>query len=194
MDVKKSFFLDLLRDKRMSLRTLAKRMDILPSQLSLTFSGVRRMQIAEAVKIAQVLGAPINEVMVNAGIEEARTDRRRCKVVGFLNGDCEVDAPADGVIDKTLMPEGLSSECEAIQARTVGTPMAWADGWVFFSTEKQDPDDLEGRFVRAKIKDGPEVLATIRRGYEPGTFNLSGPRNLVSQRIDWAKAIVLTRH
>lgn len=194
MDVKKSFFMDLLRDKRMSLRTLAKRMDILPSQLSLTFSGTRRMQIAEAVKIAQVLGAPINEVMVNAGIEEARTDRRRCKIVGFVNGDSEIHPPEDGVIDKTLMPEGLSSECEAVQARTTGTPLAWADGWVFFSNGKQDPDELEGRFVRAKIKDGPEVLATILRGYEPGTYNLSGPRNMVSQRIEWAKAVILTRH
>lgn len=194
MDVKKSFFIDLLRDRKMSLRTLAKRMDILPSQLSLTFSGTRRMQIAEAVKIAQVLGAPINEVMVNAGIEEARTDRRRCKVVGFVNGQGEIDPPADGAIDKTLMPEGLPSDCEAVQARTVGTPLAWTDGWLYFSSGKQDPDDLEGRFVRAKIKDGPEVLATIRRGYEPGTFNLIGPCSLVSQRIEWAKAVILTRH
>lgn len=194
MDVNKPFFLDLLRDRRMSLRTLAKRLDILPSQLSLTFSGTRRMQIAEAVKIAQVLGAPINEVMVNAGIEEARTDRRRAKVIGFMNGKGEIEpCPIDST-DRTLIPEGLARECDAIQARTSETPLAWADGWVFFTNGKHEPEELVGRFVRTKIKDGPEVLATIRRGYEPGTFNLSGMTNLVSQRLEWAAPILLTRH
>lgn len=194
MVVNKSFFLDLLQDRGMSLRTLAKRLEILPSQLSLTFSGTRRMQIAEAVKIAQILGASLNEVMVNAGIEEARTDRRRCKVIGFLNGKGEVEPCDPDAITRTLIPEGLPAECEAIQARTSDTALAWADGWVFFTNGKQDPDELKGRFVRAKVKDGPEVVATIRRGYEPGTYNLSGMSNLVSQRLEWASPILLTRH
>ncbi len=194
MTVNKSFFLDLLKDRSMSLRTLAKRLDILPSQLSLTFSGVRRMQISEAVKIAQILGAPLNEVMVQAGIEEARTDRRRCEVIGFMNGRGEVEKPPQGEVDRTLIPEGLSADVRAVQARTAHSKLDWMDGFLMFCNGKQEPDELLGRLVWAKIQGGNEVIATVRRGYSPGTYNLSGPFVLESQRLEWAAQILLTKH
>lgn len=192
-DVNKRFFEDLLRDRSMSLRQLAKRMDILPSQLSLTFTGKRRMQIAEAVKIAQILGTTINEVMINAGIEEAKLDRQRVRVVGILNGEGEVDTN-ESTIERTIAPQGLPSDCTAIQARTADSPLAWLDGWVFFCNGRQPPEELIGKFCHVKIADGPAVLATIGRGYSSGTYNLSGPFSRVSQRLEWASPIIATRN
>lgn len=195
MEVNKRFFDDLLKDRGLSLRQLSKRMDILPSQMSLTLNGKRRMQISEAVKIAQILGAPINEVMINAGIEAARSDRRRCDVLGILQGDGSVAAVQGS--ERTIAPEGLPEDCQAVQARTAESPLGWMDGWVFFCSGKQEPKELVGRFCWIKIEGGPEVLATIRRGYDPGTYTLMGPlasREMVSQRIEWAAPVVLTRH
>lgn len=194
MDTNKKFFEDLLRDRRLSLRQLAKRLDILPSQLSLTFNGKRRMQIAEAVKIAQILGAPINEVMLHAGIEEARTDRRRVTITGYMNGKFEVLPNDPESTERTLLPEGLPGDCRAIQARTAGTPMAWADGWVLFANGQQDPEEVLGTFCIVKMTDGTEAVGTLGRGYEPGTYSLHGPISRTSQRLEWASRIILTRH
>jgi hypothetical protein len=55
-------------------------------------------------------------------------------------------------------------------------------------------DDMLGRFCWAKITGGPEVLAVIRRGYTPGAFNLSGPFTMESQRLDWVRPVLITRH
>jgi len=192
METNKAFFEDLIRDRRLSLRQLAKRMDILPSQLSLTFNGKRRMQISEAVKIAQILGTPINEVMVNAGIEEAAMGRKRCKVVGAMAGIGVVNKTAN--IERTIAPEGLPTDSMAIQARTAETPLSWMDGWVFFCTVKQSPEELLSRFCYIGIDDGQEVMATIQRGYTPGTYNLSGPYQASSQRLSWACPVVQTRN
>lgn len=192
MVVNRRFFDDMLKDRQISLRTMAKRMDMLPSQLSLTFSGKRRMQITEAIRISQILGVPVNEVMVNAGIEEARVGRRRSTVAGILNGLGHVMPATE--LERTIAPEGMPEGCTAIQARTADSPLSWLDGFVIFCDAQQAPEDMLGRFCWAKITDGPEVLAVIRRGYTPGTFNLSGPFTMESQRLDWVRPALITRH
>lgn len=194
MDTNKKFFEDLLRDRRMSLRQLSKRLDILPSQISLTFNGKRRMQISEAVRIAQILGAPINEVMLAAGIEEVRTDRNRVTISGYVDGQFEVTPPEPGGMDRTLLPDGLPADSRAIQARTAGTPVAWMDGWMFFVNGQQEPEELLGVFCLAKLDNGQEVVGTLGRGYEPGTYTLHGPVQRTSQRIVSVARILMTRH
>ena len=194
MSVNKSFFEDLLKDRKLSLRQLSKRLEILPSQLSQTFNGKRRMQITEAVKIAQVLGAPLNEVMIAAGIEEARMNARRCTVVGCMSGAGEVVLKGPDAVIRTLLPDGLPPEAVAIQARTDESALSWMDGWLFFMAGEHKPEEMAGRFCRVQITDGPQVMATIRRGYEAGTYNLSGPTSMASQRLDWASPVLITKN
>lgn len=193
MEVNKRFFEDLLKDRRLSLRSVARQMDILPSQLSLTLSGKRRMQIAEAVKLGQILGAPMAEVMIAAGIEEAKTDRRRCNVIGHLLGSGQVEMVEKGAVERVMVPDGLPGEVCAIQARTIDSPFSYMDGWLYFVlAEKQEPSELIGCFTLAKLEDGPLVMGTLRRGYSTGTYNIhSGPQNLTSQRIEWASKVVM---
>lgn len=197
MEVNKRFFDDKLRDRRLSLRSVAKQMDMLPSQLSLTLNGKRRMQIAEAVKIGQILGAPLADVMIAAGIEEAKHDRRRCNIIGHLVGGGEVsmtkiDPVGKGAIERVIIPDGLPDNVEAIQARTHGSNFAHADGWLFFlSAERQSPNELIGQFSAVQIENGPMVVGTIGRGYTSGTYNvMAWPLNLESQRIEYAKRII----
>ncbi|QBQ72165.1 putative lambda repressor-like DNA-binding protein [Serratia phage Parlo] len=194
--VNKRFFDDLMSDKRLSLRSIAKRMDMLPSQLSLTLNGKRRMQIAEAVKLSQILGAPLAELMIAAGIEEAKQERRRVTVIGHINGEGQIIPAANGSVDRVMLPDGLPDECVALQYRTADTQISFTDGWLMFSLrEKQDPNEVIGCFCRAKIVDGPEVVGTVRRGYESGTFNVSiGLYSHQSIRLEWAAKILITLH
>lgn len=55
-----------------------------------------------------------------------------------------------------------------------------------------EPDAI-GRFCLAKVDGGPAVLATVRRGYREGTFNLSGPYTKDSERLEWATPILISR-
>lgn len=193
MPVNKRFFDDLMKDRRLSLRSIARQLDMLPSQLSLTLNGKRRMQITEAVKLGQILGAPMAEVMIAAGIEEARLDRRRCNVIGHLTGTGEVQLVEPGSVERVMVPDGLPDDVFAIQARTMDSAFSYMDGWVYFgSSEKQDPADLTGCFSLVQIVGGALMMGTIRRGYSTGTFNVqAGPMNLTSQRIEWASKIIM---
>lgn len=190
--VNKAFFDDLLVSKGMSLRQLAKRMDVLPSQLSLTFNGKRRMQMAEAVRISQLLGAPLSEVMAAAGIIEATA--RRCKVVGILTGDAFIKEVEKDSIERVMVPDGMPSEVVAIQARTAESPLGFMDGWVMFCNGEQPPEELLDRYCVVKLADGRQLPATIRRGYTPGTFNLFGINTLLNERVVSASPILITRH
>lgn len=63
----KRFFRRLMADRELSLRSLAARMDMGHSQLSLTMSGARRLQLAEAAQLAELLGISLQEVAEHAG-------------------------------------------------------------------------------------------------------------------------------
>lgn len=189
----KRFFENLLRDKKISLRGLARRLDILPSQLSLTLSGKRRMQLGEAVQIAQIFGLPLQEIAIHAGIQAARADVARVRVTGILKGDGTIGEQT--AIERTPADLRLPEHAEAIHARTSDSPLSWLDGWVMFTDERSAPSDaIIGRLCRVKIAGGPEALATVRRGYRSGTYSLFGPYNAESQQIEWAAPVLYTRH
>lgn len=194
MTVDRRFFETLMANKKLSLRALAARMDMKHSQLSLTFSGARRMQLDEATKLAEIFGVPLHRIAEAAGVADSRSNGKRVQVMGAMQGDGTVDIYADGVIERTTTPDGLPDNVVAIQAHSVDTTASWMDGFVFFfSPSTEIAPDAVGRFCIAKIENGPVVLATVRRGYRMGTFNLSGPYTKDSERLEWAAPVMIVR-
>ena len=195
MDVNRRYFEGLMADRGLSLRQLAARMGMSHSQLSLTFSGTRRMQLDEACKLAEILGVTLQQVALNAGISGASNAGRRVAVIGALRGAGEVELNDGDAIQRTLCPDGMPVNVEAIQARTADSPLAWMDGFVFFyDPEAKGNGGTLGRFCLIKLADGRQVIATMRRGYQEGTCGLSGPFNSEGEQIDWATPILFTRH
>jgi transcriptional regulator with XRE-family HTH domain len=185
-----------MAEKRFSLRSLATKMGMTHSQLSLTFSGARRMQLDEAVKLSQLLGVPLSSVAANAGVDSNFSVSRRVRVIGALHGSGEVEVYDSSVIERTTVPEGLPDEVVAVQARTLDSPLAWMDGWVFFCMPPNggvDPGVI-GRFCVVACEGGPALVALVRRGYREGTYNLSGPVPRESQRLTWATPVLMTRN
>lgn len=190
MTVDKRFFKALMAQQKLSLRAVAAKMGMGHSQLSLTFSGKRRMQLDEANQLAKILGVSLPQVAEAAGIASVRDNR--LPMLGFLRGDGTVQA-----LDKperTAAPAGLPDGAVAIQARTADSASAWLDGWLFYCARSNEvAGDAVGRFCYAKIADGPLVLATVRRGYQVGTFNLSGPYAAESVALEWASPVLLSK-
>lgn len=195
MTVNRRFFDNLIAERGLSLRQLATRMGMSHSQLSLTFSGMRRMQLEEACKLASILGVTLQKVAVEAGIEGARQAGRRATVIGALRGNGEVELyEGKGVVQRTNCPEGLPQNVEVIQARTADSPLSWLDGWLFyFDPETDGLTNSLGRLSYIELEDGRKVVAALRRGYQEGTYALSGPFNSESEKVASATPILMAR-
>jgi transcriptional regulator with XRE-family HTH domain len=190
MTVDKRFFKALMAQQKLSLRAVATKMGMGHSQLSLTFSGKRRMQLDEANQLAKLFGVPLARIAEAAGIAGVRDTR--LPMLGYMCGDGSVvllEKP-----ERTPAPEGLPEGVIVLQAHTADSANAWMDGWAFFCVRPTEvAGDAVGRFCYAKIEGGPAVLATVRRGYQVGTFNLSGPYSAESVVLEWASPVLLSR-
>lgn len=195
MEVNKRFFEALLQGKDMSLRSLAKLMGMSHSQLSLTFSGDRRMQIDEAAQLATIFGQPLYKVIEAAGVSVRSAQGQRVSVVGVMRGDGTVQLHEEGTIERTAAPLDLQEGCVAIQARTAGSALDWMDSFVFFCPDPAGVDaGALGRFSFAMLKDGTAVMATVKRGYRENTYNLSGTFARESAALEWATPVIITRN
>lgn len=194
--VDRRFFESIMTAKKLSMRALAAKMDKTHSQLSLVFSGQRRMQLDEAAVMAEILGVPLHRIAEAAGVGKAgKAGVRRVEVIGAMNPRGIVDLYPKGVVERATLPEaGLPDNTIAVQARTADSPASWMDGWVFFCAKASEVEpDATGRFCLAKTDAGEMVLATVRRGYRDGTYNLQGPYSAESVRLEAATPVLITR-
>lgn len=196
MPVNKRYFSDLMKDRKLSLREVARRMEVWPAALSRSLDDKRKMQMEEAVALARILAVPLAEVMVNAGIEQAVTAGRRCSIIGHIVENSVVEPVAPDVIERIAIPDGLPDDVVAVQTHTSETPGGFSDGWVTFLGPKADAVDCLGMYSLVSIEGGDWAMGTIRRGYSPGTYNLfqSGRQQTKNVRIEWARRAILTLH
>ena len=193
--VDRRYFEALMQSKDLSLRGLAKRMDMSHSQLSLMLSGDRRLQLEEAAQLSAIFGEPLYRIVEAAGVAVRPVGAHRVHVIGSMAGDGTVTQTPSGSIERTVAPEGMGDDSVAIQARTAGSPLDWMDGWVFFLPRIDGVDSaVAGRYALCKIKAGPHVMASVRRGYLDQTFNLHGTYNADSVRLESATPVIFTRN
>ena len=194
-EVNRRYFESLMHAHELTLRGLARRMEMSHSQLSLTFSGDRKLQLDEAAKLSSIFGEPLHRIVENAGVSVKTFVSQRVSVIGAMRGDGTVDLYGDDVIERATAPDGIPEGGVAIQARTGGTPLDWLDGAVFFMAKPNGVDPaILGRFAFCRIHDGPAVMSSIRRGYRENSHNLRGPFNADSVRLTSATPVLMTRN
>ena len=103
-EVNRRYFDALLAEKKLSLRALAGRMGMNHSQLSLTFSGGRRMTLDEAAQLSNIFGVPLHKIVENAGVTVKPTNGRRVPVIGVVRGDGTVELYDGSTIERTTVP------------------------------------------------------------------------------------------
>lgn len=187
------FFRDAIADAGLSVRSVASRLGMMShSQLSLTLSGKRRMQIEEAIGLSQILSVPLLDVIANAGFPEVV--RRGVPVIAVLRGNGIVEAVQDNT-ERASAPGGLPMDACAVQARTPDTPLSWIDRWVFFCGSQVTPDDtIIGRFCLVFDTNDALHIGIVRRGYEQGYYGISGPSTAERIRIKWVRPVLMTRN
>lgn len=194
-DINRRYFEGLMADRKLSLRGLAAKIGMGHSQLSLTFSGARRMTLEEAATLSQLFGEPLARIVENAGVAVRPAAGKRVDVIGAMGGDGTVALTPAGKVERTTAPEGLPDDVQAVQFRTAGTPLEWLDSFVcFFRTPDGISPEAVGRLCVCQITGGPVVVAHVRRGYRERSYNLTGIYHQESALLDWASPILITRH
>lgn len=125
-DVDSQWFFDQLQSRKLSLRGLAKLIDMSPSSLSLRLGGRYKITMEEAGVLASLLGVPFEEIVVRAGIKVPKDPVRAVRLVGQVHGVTVKPGKAMGTIDR---PSALPSGTVAIKGVE--------PGWIYFYNPSQ---------------------------------------------------------
>lgn len=164
-----AWFRERLADRELSQRGLAKLLGLDPAAVSLLLRGQRRMTPAEAKRLADVLGAPVTEILRRAGVA-VHDDVQRVPVTGYADAEGTVTLFPNKTHDTAIGPADCPAGTHGIQVRSPGMPQ---DGWLLFcSPAEHEPAQHLDQLCTAALDTGQQVISTIRRGYRNGTHNL----------------------
>jgi transcriptional regulator with XRE-family HTH domain len=196
MSIDTRWFQNLLADRRISQRGLAKKLGLDAAAVSLMFRGKRRMQMHEAADVARLLGVSLDEVLEHAGIRPPRTESEfsdlTVPLVYYMDGQGEMHAmePGERIEIKSALPDDVI----ACQCRTAMSQLEHMDRWVlFFQAPLRDGVQPEavGRYAVMRLRGGVMTAGYLRPGYTRGTYAIHGPMNIVDARVEWAAPVVL---
>jgi transcriptional regulator with XRE-family HTH domain len=189
--INKEYFFDMLEERKLSLRALAKRMNMAHSQLSATLYGKRRMQLDEAAQISQILGAPLIEIVSAMGIEAKPALGKRVRLAGFLDSRGMVSLYGGDVIESVAAPFSMPARTSAVQVRDTSAP---ADGWVLFYEMGDNVDaSAVGRLSVCELANGSLVVGTVKPGDDIGTFNVTGFYDAKGIELRRAAPVIIIR-
>jgi transcriptional regulator with XRE-family HTH domain len=196
MSIDTRWFQDLLADRRLSQRRLAKQLGLDPAAVSLMFRGKRRMQMHEAADVARLLGVSLDEVLAHAGIRPPRSESEfsylTVPLVYWMDGQGELHTmePGERIEIKSALPEDVI----ACQCRTAMSAIEHMDRWVLFfqaPTKNGVQPEAVGRYAIARLRNGVTTVGYLRQGYRPHTYAIHGPMNIMEAQVEWATPVVL---
>lgn len=165
--VNTEWFRAQLAEREMSMRGLAKKMELDPASVSLMLRGMRRMTTAEANKIANLLNVPVTEVLRQAGVPVTQ-DAHTAALTGLIDSASTIKKIDNKVRHQT--PPDVPTDGFVLQVRSASSP---TDGWlVYCSPAIAHPAAALERFCVVTLADGETVIGTIRKGYEDSTYNI----------------------
>lgn len=189
----KAFFTAQMARKKLTLRGLAAQMGMLHSQVNSTLEGRRRMQIHEAIQLAQIFGVPLSQIIENIGFD-VRGTGAKTRISAVLNGDGSVSEYENNEL-WVPRPLEVSTDALAIQCRTAGSPLDWMDGWVMFADASDQSTNIDtAKLSFCKAKDGSLYLGALRRGYVSNTHTITNISEAQDIELEWSMPILLTRN
>lgn len=170
--VNTQWFRDRLADKRISQRQFAKLLGVEPAAVTRMFTGFRRMSTDEAAYFASFVGATLDEVLRNMGVQPPAHDAKgTVPVVGTVNDQGVIDKGTGGP-KRVPRPPECPGDCVALRYRAPESASAMMDGWLFYyAGAERVPPEAVGRLCVIQLANkGPAMLGVLRRGYEAGRF------------------------
>ena len=183
--VDKQWFFDKLDERKLSVRGLARHLDLDASAVSRMLSGHRKMQMEEAHAIARFLHAPVQKVMRHAGVAKDLDGLpTRILLAATINEKGEVNRLKEAkplpqsVIDRAQSAIGnkTNSRVIAAQIRANKGPLAmWDDAVVLFDPTDRVDNDAIGALAVCRKMDGSQVLVRVERARKTGEATIRNP-------------------
>lgn len=199
-----AWFKNAIRARETSQRQVAFKMGLDPAGMSLLLRGHRKMSVAEAAELAELLGKPLEEVIARAGgsahlVGNLRTPSQIAAVGGanvpprpspdsgtvlghvLAATNIEVVGWIDGrgtVHKERAAGPGHVERPPGVPAGSVALRLQsqdmW-DGWiVFFRPGRGVGAEAVGQMCVIEREDGATQLRFVSRGYEQGKWNVGG--------------------
>jgi transcriptional regulator with XRE-family HTH domain len=193
------WFTGALADRQLSQRGLAKLLGCDAASVNRLVHGRRALRLDEAERLAPLLGVKVSEVIERAGIElgETSVGTTTTHLVGHIDGagEAHIDWRSRVAIVETL-PD-LPRSAVAVQYRTAMTSLDAIDGWTVYVEPPVNGrvDQALGRLALVTLESGITIVGFLRRGYQPGTYNVTNfvPPLLENVSVRWATAVLLLR-
>jgi transcriptional regulator with XRE-family HTH domain len=158
------WFRERLAERDISLRKLAKYMELDPSAVSLMVRGLRKMSAEEANRISGLLTIPVTEVLTRAGIP-IEEDTRSFPVRAYLDINGFMHDLKGKQLRHFTAPRDVPLGALVLQVRA---PETQQDGWMIvagqFDARVQAMID---RLVVLEIAGGARRCGYVKRGYDP---------------------------
>lgn len=169
--VDSQWFTDRLAERRLSLRGLAKLMEMSPSSLSLRLNGRYKITMEEATVMANLLGVTFEEIVLRAGIKVPKDPSRSVRVVGHVTAGVVKMTKTGGSVARPIpLPGGVV----AIKGGSIGVARGVEGGWTFFynPSHKLQPEAVGQLSVVEGVSQ--TWLGVLERGSERGSWNVRG--------------------
>lgn len=163
------WFRERLAERDMSMRRLAKLLELDPSAVSLMLRGKRTMTADEANRISGLLTIPVTEVLAQAGIP-IEEDARSFPVKAWVDARGALHTITAKNARRVVGPRDVPGAGLAVQIRAAELA---SDGWVLFSGAfDARADAFIDRLCIVELAGNGHVVATLKRGYDDEKYNL----------------------
>jgi plasmid maintenance system antidote protein VapI len=167
--VNTAWFKARLAERDMSIRRLAKLLELDPSAVSLMLRGRRTMTADEANRISGLLTIPVTEVLAQAGVP-IEEDARQMPIKAHVDARGILTPITSKNPRRIAAPRDVPSNGIAAQIRA---PESHQDGWVLFAGAF-DPRvaALIERLCIVEIANDGHIVGMLKRGYDEERFNV----------------------
>lgn len=192
----KTWFQDRLRNLGITQKRLASALHLDASGVSLLLAGKRKMKVEEAAEIAKLLSVPLEDVLLNAGVDlEDAESTTSITISGWFNETLAlIEEPPKGP-KKAVAPLAGARDLKVARLVTGGSPFDSLDGaLVYFKANRSVDMDAIGRLSVIRIQgEINKKLRVVKKGYNPGLFNLFFPTGVLAEEnviLDAATPVV----
>lgn len=167
--VNTKWFRERLSERDMSMRRLAKLLELDPSAVSLMLRGKRTMTADEANRISGLLTIPVTEVLAQAGIP-IEDDARSFPVKAWVDARGALHTVTAKNARRVTAPRDVPGAGLAVQIRA--SELA-SDGWVLFTGAFDTRvESFIDRLCVVELASNGHMIGTLKRGYDDEKFNL----------------------
>lgn len=181
MSVNKSWWKSRVAELGISQRELAiKHLNLDAASLSKTLNGMRRLQLSEANRLAELFKTNVEEVMFNFNIQDHHASMTS-PLLGYFDLSGAMTPLVDGV---TFERAGQSLGKTFVLQYRVGVPSV-IDGWLFYFFDREQAPDTNVPAL-FNLEDGRRIVGSANKGYVPNEYrilNLTTGETLATAKI-----------